>query len=205
MRDNDLTTQTLAANLVRRPSTFSRHSLALTSLCGATVSGPNVPLTTRHCPSAPLPFAFLIDSPSQLGFLVTHRKQTSAPISNRRSRPGMCNITFASPQKFFNRMKIQALEASEPKNQGSEGKHGRNTDATPFTRSVERTDQRDSRGFQSRSLFSLTFPRRLSDSVANLRPESDELRLGGLNGKRDARRVEQGVVDQAVFDCHFNA
>jgi len=51
VRDTDLTTRKLTANPLRRAFSLSRHSLALTPLCGATVSGPNVSLASRHCPA----------------------------------------------------------------------------------------------------------------------------------------------------------
>ena len=40
----------------------------------------------------------------------------------------MYNISFASPQKFSNRMKIQALQVFEPEKELPEGERSRNTD-----------------------------------------------------------------------------
>jgi hypothetical protein len=51
----------------------------------------------------------------------------------------MCNILFASPQKFSKRLKINSLDTFDPKNQAAEGESSRNT-ALLSCREDERLD-----------------------------------------------------------------
>jgi hypothetical protein len=60
-------------------------------------------------PSFPLPNRRLIVSASRLGIALTHRKQTTDTISNRRQSWGMCNIPFAPAQIPLNSLKNNGI------------------------------------------------------------------------------------------------
>jgi hypothetical protein len=81
---------------------------------------PSLPLTSRPStyfsgfPGSPETAGqrHLIVSPSRLGFLLTHSKQTTGAVSNRRSDGGMCNIPFALGQCPRNSMQIKEIIAN---------------------------------------------------------------------------------------------
>jgi hypothetical protein len=55
----------------------------------------------------------LIVSLSRLGIALTHRKQSTGTISNRRSDGGMCNILFAPGQNPRNLMEVKEIIANQ--------------------------------------------------------------------------------------------
>ena len=62
-------------------------------------------------PSFPLSNRLLIVSVSRLGIALTHRKQRTDTISNRRQSRGMCNIPFAPAQNPSNSLKKHEINS----------------------------------------------------------------------------------------------
>jgi hypothetical protein len=131
MRDQDFTAQMIRPNPARHPAVFIRDS-------GAPFGGGRDSLPPSAFPRPPKPRCRrLIVSVSRLGLLVTHRKQMIGILSNRQSGRGMCNITFASLQKFSNLLKLQTLHAFQAGKVDSEGESSRNTDVRSLPRLSE--------------------------------------------------------------------